>query len=343
MERRRSDMMSKGFEFRSLCVAVVTLAIGAPAWAGVWRHDRPESWHLDVNDDIGINDTSAKVTWSVPGVGSYLGSSTFIEEDWLVTAAHVAWDLMSGEASSVTITTAGGLNYTVQSVYVHPNAAQYVSGDDVYDLNWANDIALFKLSQDASGVSTAPRVYGSNEVGYTGWGTGYGRSGTGTTGSTGLSGTYRVTANKIDDTAGYDDRLLIMDFDNPNDTSDSSMGTSSPMHRESLIAPGDSGGGLFIEVNGVMRLAGVHSFGSATDGLINSDYGDTSGHVRISKHNTWIDSIMSGTGSSFSIIPGTTPELVDGAGGTSMLLIPEPASLACFAWGAGLIAFRRRP
>ncbi len=333
--------MSRSIEFRSLCTAVVTLAVSMPAWAGVWRHDRPESWHLDVNDSIGIKDTSAKATWSVPGIGSYLGSGTFIEEDWLVTAAHVAWDFMSDQASSVTITTADGLNYSVENAYVHPNAAQYVSGDDVYDLNWANDIALFELSQNASGISTAPRVYGSNEVGYTGWGTGYGKSGTGATGSTGGAGTYRVTANKIDDTAGYDDRVLLMDFDNPNLSGDSSMGTSSPMHRESLIAPGDSGGGLFIEVNNTMRLAGVHVFGRSTDGLTNSDYGDVSGHVRISKHNTWIDSILAGTGSSFSITPGTTPDLITST--ETSMLAPEPASLACFALGAGLIALRRRP
>jgi hypothetical protein len=55
---------------------------------------------------------------------------------------------------------------------------------------------------------------------------------------------------------------------------------------EILIAPGDSGGGLFIN----QKLAGIHSCVYAKDGKTDSSYGDTSGHTRISDYVKWIDS-----------------------------------------------------
>jgi len=53
---------------------------------------------------------------------------------------------------------------------------------------------------------------------------------------------------------------------------------------EFLICPGDSGGGLFID----QKLAGINSCVFADDGKTNSDYGDNSGHTRISIFSDWI-------------------------------------------------------
>ena len=56
---------------------------------------------------------------------------------------------------------------------------------------------------------------------------------------------------------------------------------------------------MFVDFGSGPLLAGVHSFGTARDGLINFDYGDISGHTRVSQFNSWIDSIMgSGSGGS---------------------------------------------
>lgn len=54
---------------------------------------------------------------------------------------------------------------------------------------------------------------------------------------------------------------------------------------EFLIAPGDSGGGLFIN----NKLAGINSCVFGNDGESNSDYGDTSGHTRVSDYVDWIE------------------------------------------------------
>jgi hypothetical protein len=53
---------------------------------------------------------------------------------------------------------------------------------------------------------------------------------------------------------------------------------------EFMIAPGDSGGGLFIN----NKLAGINSFVMAADGKTDSDYGDECAHTRISKFLDWI-------------------------------------------------------
>ncbi len=53
---------------------------------------------------------------------------------------------------------------------------------------------------------------------------------------------------------------------------------------EMLICPGDSGGGLFID----QKLAGIHSFVSATDGKADSNFKDDGCSTRISVYNDWI-------------------------------------------------------
>jgi len=57
---------------------------------------------------------------------------------------------------------------------------------------------------------------------------------------------------------------------------------------EFLICCGDSGGGLFID----NKLAGINSCVFSEDGKADSDYGDYSGHTRISDYHLWIKSTM---------------------------------------------------
>lgn len=67
---------------------------------------------------------------------------------------------------------------------------------------------------------------------------------------------------------------------------------------EFIICPGDSGGGLFIN----NKLAGINSCVFASDGKTDGDYGDTSGHTRISQFNDWIIDSQENIEKLFSII-----------------------------------------
>ncbi len=112
---------------------------------------------------------------------------------------------------------------------------------------------------------------------------------------------------------GWDERILLTDFDNPLNPNDSNYGSNSPLDLEYSIAPGDSGGGLFVEYNGRWELAGVTSFINSTDGNPNGDYGDSNGYTRVSDYTGWINSI-----------------------------IPAPSTATLLIGGMGLMARRRR-
>ena len=88
---------------------------------------------------------------------------------------------------------------------------------------------------------------------------GYGRAGTGFTGDlSGTIGTKRAGTNVIDalgSDRGFNESILLTDFDNPNAETDSTYGSAAPTDLEIQVGPGDSGGALFIEENGVFYLA----------------------------------------------------------------------------------------
>ena len=84
--------------------------------------------------------------------------------------------------------------------------------------------------------------------------------------------------------------MLMIDFDSPSDPNKSRWGSSTPLDLEYMPSPGDSGGGLFIDVAGQTRVAGITSFGYPSS---NSLYGDAAGYMRVSQFNAWIDDQIS--------------------------------------------------
>ena len=260
-----------------LLVLVMTLAPSA-SQAAVIRHDQTQQSHLNLGalyPSVGLVTTAE---WS--------GSGTLIGSNWVLTAAHVVED-------------AANLQFTIEGqTYGAVRGITHNKWDG--SLGKGYDIGLIELSLDvatASGVSPAALYTGGDELGQVGTFVGYGMTGTGLTGATGYDGLRRGVENMLDVeylTPGKGNRILGADFDNPANSGDSSWGSGIPLALEGLIAPGDSGGGLFIEIGGIDYLAGVHSFGSAVDGVIDFDYGDRSGHTRVSSFTSWIDKYLGG-------------------------------------------------
>ena len=171
-----------------------------------------------------------------------------------------------------------------------------------------HDIALVRLDANTT-VTAALRYSGDAEQGVVGTIVGYGLPGIGSHGqSDGAStGIKRAGPNVIDvtgATAGplptlgqISDRIILSDFDNPGDPLDSSWGSSTPLDLEFFAAQGDSGGAVFLDVNGTHQLAGVISFRekgpiSNPGGDLNSSYGEVMGSTRISSFNEWIDTYV---------------------------------------------------
>ncbi len=260
------------------------------------RDDEPDSDYLALAADP----TYASVGSFVNSWG-YTGSAVLIAPDWVLTAAH---NLVAASSATFTV---GGVSYTSTELFRNPN---YQTSNPIA----GSDFGLVHLSTSVTGILPATLYAGSAEYGQVGTAVGFGFTGTGLTGYNTLDGKERGFQNMIDGDFGNPTLVIGCDFDNPHSSADNGFGDPMPLTLEGCVAPGDSGGGLFITIGGQTYLAGITSFVANTDGNGNSDYGDFSGFGRVSAFTPWISSI-----------------------------VPEPSALALLS-GAGLVMFlgRRR-
>jgi hypothetical protein len=307
-------------------VAAVSCALLAEmaAVAGVGRHDRSDADYFEL---AGTYDSVGLIRGST-GHSGYLGSGTLVADDWVLTAGHVV-----DTAASLDFYI-GGQRYQAADWIAHPEWDG--------DLSRGYDIALVHLDRAVDGIDPAERYHGLGEAGSVGTSVGFGRSGEGSTGASTAAGTKRAGQNVVD---GFDPRsggrILTSDFDSP-------FGLAQPLDLEYLIAPGDSGGGLFLDSPAGPLLAGVHSFGAAYDGTLNSDYGDLSGHIRVAAFNDWIDAIVGRASATASGRLDLAADLVSASqlGANVEGSVPEPSALMlaslAVAWTLCLARRRRR-
>jgi secreted trypsin-like serine protease len=310
---------------------LVFLAAGR---AGVIRNDVNDSVYTSLAAQS-VYDSVGFLRWN-EGASGYIASGTLISPEWVLTAGHVVGGTNNYGAG------VSGMFFGLGSVYSGtgiaatewiPYAGWSSSNGDV----WAGvDLGLVRLSQPITSVTPALLDFSTSLLGLLGTNVGYGRSGTGTLGMSSDPGVKRAGQNMIDarggmittmgsgtllDLDGISPTVLFQDFDHPTDLVASTMGSVTPVAKEYLIASGDSGGGLFIDVGGATKLVGVNSFLASlpypldTTGA-NADYGDLAGVVSVQSFENWIFTV---TG------------------------VPEPSVVSLLLLGlGGLVLMRRR-
>lgn len=189
-------------------------------------------------------------------------SAVVISPRWAVTAAHV-------------LKRTSGVKVKVRD-REHAAKRVVVNGRYKEELLGTYDIALCEFGDDME-LSFYPELYESDdEVGKVAGICGYGATGTFNTGWVRSDGRKRAGSNLI---SGSYNHVLLCKARGDRRTS-----------LEFLIAPGDSGGGMFVDG----KLAGINSFVMTEDGRSNSDWRDEAGHTRISLFAPWIRAYMRG-------------------------------------------------
>ncbi len=244
------------------------------------------AWGIVVSDDPNLHLVTPPSAYDrVAFLSTGDGSSAVLINPWyILTANHTGF--VNGTASFYL--SGGTQTYTMMEKFSCPNA----------------DLAVLRLNRSTglTGYSFYdPNVYGS-EIGQGGTLLGYGMSGTPATVQAGGDpnyprGTLRIGYNKIDAIdPNYSNhgQCLQMDFDSPSTHGpNGSLGAD----KEAMVALGDSGGAVFINAGGSLRLAGIHVAVAPYDLNHWPKYGDFSYHVRTAAYTPWI-------GSKVQTIPG---------------------------------------
>ena len=254
--------------------------------------------------------------------GSYICTGTPIDPTHVVTAAHCVDINSDGKVNNKDGVTGVkfNLNYggdlthsiAVSSYVVHPDFTGFAR-PSVND-----DVAVLTLnSAIPSGVPTYPMFTGGL-LGSKLDMVGYGQSGSGTSGYT-VNASFVVKRrgqNTADQLGGQDDanrpaasEVFTFDFDGPSGNGTMGVGTLGNT-LETTLGGGDSGGPSFYLEGNNYLLAGINTYTQNNQTASAPKFGSQGGGMNVSAYASWINSVISGTATSFNSAIGTTNDSV---------------------------------
>jgi hypothetical protein len=193
---------------------------------------------------------------------------------------------------------------------------------------WHDDLALIRLAAPVDASVPVYGLYGGALAGRIVTLVGYGGGGDGVNGVTSgaNAAVKRVGQNKVDglladDDGGSTQEIFLFDFDGADAASNVYGGAIAAnltlgATLEAQFAGGDSGSPVFVNDNGVWKIAGIAAFNGSTTALPGSNvlFGAIGGGTVVASYTPWIE--------------------------TAMAPVPEPHAWLMLLAGIGLIGVR---
>ena len=237
--------------------------------AGLWIFSLAHAPAIIIRDDLDdanyvVNDSDYPALVDLIERGDCIG--TLIHESYLLTVAHCAADLDPGDSLNV-----NGISYSVAEIIPHP---QWNKRRDEYD------IALVRFSQPVKGITPLPIYRGGDETGSLITLVGRGVTNTGLEGERRArnDGKLRKCTNIV---TSVDDHFIEIRFERPGEDGITPL--------EGVGAAGDSGCPAFIEVDGLLYIAGLNSWGEGPRNVRVGQYGAFDYQTRVSRYLEWLD------------------------------------------------------
>lgn len=259
-----------------------------------------------------------------PDVIDYVASGVLVSEDWILTAGH---NFFVAEEQDEPAPVEG------ITVFIGNDPNNPISTNTVAELvffpTWievnndflnANDLCLVRLTDPITNITPAEINFQSSEtIGGTLWYCGFGDYSQQFDQNPDLLSRKHAIENVLDrkvdgitSTSGdstYYGGLLAFDFDSPTGEVNS-LGDDEVYEDEELLGdgtsdatattfegatiPGDSGGPIFMYIDGTWKVCGILSGGAnyPFDEYVEGGYGDISVFIRVSSHADWIYSVI---------------------------------------------------
>lgn len=235
---------------------LLALVVASACLAGTTDDGIPDAAYLRYAD--GFRPYTLEVRVVEPSGQLAVSSAVAIGGRWALTAAHVVDD-------AATATVAGN---PVRVSFIHPEYRRNEFG--------RFDIAMLRLRDDLGLDYYPPLSTGQENVGDVVSLAGYGVTGRLSSGYDKTDGRLRAGTNRI---VRFEKTLLVCPARRG--------GSPLPI----CIAPGDSGGPVFVGAGKGAVLAGIASFTMKDKGPLRSREGEEMGATRVSLCREWIDSV----------------------------------------------------